>query len=142
MEKEFDIQLAQGAEEIGLANMLQELLRQNLEQNPHKIGDFKKLRIPIGLIVLDAEIDLTMAFSKGTLTIHPGIKENPGLLITCDSQAVMALSNVKIKWGMPYYFDEQGKEVLEAMRKGRIKIKGMAAHFPSLVRLSRVMSVR
>ncbi len=54
---------------------------------------------------------------------------------------VMALSNLRIKWGLPYYFDEPGKEVLAAMRSGRIKIKGLIRHFPGLVRLSRIMSV-
>jgi len=142
MERKFDIKLAKGAEEIGLANMLQDLLSQNLEQNPRKISDFSRLFIEIGLIVPDAEIELTMAFSRGTLTIHPGIKGKPGLMITSESYAVMALSNVKIRWGMPYYFDEEGKEVLGAMRTGRIKIKGMVTHFPSLIRLSRIMSVR
>ena len=142
MKKEFNIKLGEGAEEIGLAIMLQDLIGQNLEQKPHKISDFQKLNIVIGLVVPDAEVDLTMVFSGGTLTLFPGIKEKPGLMITAESDAVMALSNTRIKWGMPYYFDEQGKEVLGAMGKGKIKIKGLVTHFPSLIRLSRIMSVR
>jgi len=140
--KLFDIKVAKEAEEIGLAAMLKDLLSQNLAQNPQKVQDFRKLRLRIGLMVTDAGIALTMDFQGGTLTIHPGIQARPQLLIMSEADMVMALSNVSIRWGLPYYFDQPGKEVLEAIRSGRIRIKGMIRHFVSLVRLSRIMSVR
>ena len=40
-----------------------------------------------------------------------------------------------------FNFDETGREIVAAMRSGRLKITGMVKHFPSLLRLSRVMSV-
>jgi hypothetical protein len=138
----FYIKFSEGAEEIGLAVMLRDLLTQNLEQNPHKVPDFRKLSLRIGLEVTDAEIALTMDFQRGTLIIRPGIQSKPQLLILSEADMVMALSNVSIRWGLPYYFDPPGKEVLDAIRSGRIRIKGMLRHFVSLVRLSRVMSVR
>jgi hypothetical protein len=79
------IELAEGAAEIGLAVMLRDLLTQNLEQNPPKFLDFNKLNIPIGLNVSDAEIKLTLEFSKGSLTIYNGIKDNAGLNITAEN---------------------------------------------------------
>ena len=141
MEEGIKINLATGAEEIGLAVMLQDLMAQNIEQHPRKLPDFKKLNILIGLVVSDVEIELTLAFADGTLTIHPGIKDQPGLSITADSATIMSLSNQRIKWGLPYYFDETGKEIIAAMKSGRLKIKGMVKHFPSLLYLSRIMSV-
>jgi len=53
----------------------------------------------------------------------------------------MNLSNQKIKWGLPYYFDETGREIMVAMKSKQLKVKGMVTHFPSLIRFSRVMSV-
>ena len=141
MPVDIPIKLAPGAEEIGLAVMLEQLLVQNLEQNPHKAGDFKKLNIGVGLEVTDVGISLTMDFSGGLLTIYPGIKNSSKIIITTESDIIMALSNQKIKWGLPYYFDETGQEIIQAMKSGRLKLKGMISHFPSLVRLSRVMSV-
>ena len=73
MSEHVPIKLAPGAEEIGLAVMLEQLLSQNLEQNPHKTKDFEKLNISVGLDVTDAGISLTMEFSGGHLTIYPGI---------------------------------------------------------------------
>ena len=136
-----EIILAEGAGEIGLAVLLQDLIVQNIEQNPHKLTDFKKLNIFIGLDVRDAAITLTLEFSGSSLTIHPGIKEQVKLNIKADSETVMNLSNQKLKWGLPYYFDETGKEIMAAMKSGRLRVKGMLSHFPSLIRFSRVMSV-
>jgi hypothetical protein len=136
-----EINLSGGAEEIGLAVMLKDLIFQNIEQNPHKLNDFKNLNISIGLEVPDAEIYLTLEFADNTLTIRPNIQKPPKLNIRADSGTIMNLSNQKIKWGLPYYFDETGREIVAAMQGGRLKVKGTFAHFPSLIRFSRVMSV-
>ena len=141
MPDNIQIKFAGGVEEIGLAIMLRDLMTQNLEQNPHKISDFYKLNIPIGLHVSDVEIKLTLDFSAGSLTISNGVTGNEGLNITADSGTIMNLSNQRIKWGLPYYFDETGKEIMAAMKGGRLKVKGMIRYFPTLIRFSRVMSV-
>ena len=141
MADSFEIRFAPGAEEIGLAVMLKDLLTQNFEQHPHKVRDFRKLHLRIGLVVTDAEVALTMDFQGGILTIHHGIQSRSQLLIKSEADMVMALSNVRIRWGLPFYFDDPGKEVLQAIRSRRISIKGMIRHFPGLVRLSRIMSV-
>lgn len=135
------IELAGGAEDTGLAIMLRDLLVQNLEQNPHKISDFVKLNLPIGLHVTDVEIKLTLDFSGGSLTIVNGVTGNEGLEISADSGTIMNLSNQRIRWGLPYYFDETGKEIMAAMKSGRLKVKRMLRYFPALLRFSRVMSV-
>lgn len=135
------IELAEGAEEIGLAVMLRDLLTQNLEQNRHKVADFHKLNSPIGLSVSDAEIKLALYFSHGSLTISTGLPPKLGLDITADCETIMNLSNQRIKWGLPYYFDETGKEILAAMKSGRLKVKGLMRFLPTLIRFSRVMSV-
>jgi len=136
-----EISLTEGAEGIGLAIMLQDLIEQNIEQNPHKLTDFQKLDIAIALDVSDAEIMLTLEFSSGALTIVPGIKGKSGLTIAADAATVMNLSNQKIKWGLPYYFDGTGREIMAAMKSRQLKVSGMFRHFASLIRFSRVMSV-
>jgi hypothetical protein len=141
MKRSYHVILAPGAEGTGLPDMLKDLLEQNLDQNPHKVSDFIKMNIAIGLTITDADIVITMDFARGTLTIHPGIIGQPGLMIEAEAETIMNLSNVKLKWGLPYYFDETGQEILAAIKSKRLKMKGMILHFISLVRLSRVMSV-
>jgi len=141
MRIETNIRLAEGTEETGLAVMLRDLIVQNLEQHPHKRSDFIKLNIPIGIEVTDAEVKLTLAFSKGALLIHNGIQADAGLKILADCGVIMNLSNQRIKWGLPYYFDDTGQEIMAAMKSGRLKVKGMLRHFATLIRFSRLMSV-
>jgi len=141
IDADLKIQLAEGAEEIGLAVMLRDLIVQNIEQNPRKRIDFKKLDIKIGLEVSDVAIRLTLEFSDSSLTIHPGFKDRQKLDIKADAETIMNLSNQKIKWGLPYYFDETGREIMAAMKSGRLRVKGMILHLPSLMRFARVMSV-
>jgi hypothetical protein len=136
-----NIQIASHDGEVGLAPMLKDLLTQNLEQNPHKLKDFCKMNIAIGLMVSDADIRLTMDFAEGALILYSSIKDTIDMLITAPTDIIMSLSNVKLKWGLPYYFDETGKEILSAMKTGRLKMKGVLFHIPSLIRLSRIMSV-
>ncbi len=141
MNKPYQVILSPGAEGTGLPDMLKDLIEQNLAQNPHKVPDFVKMNIAIGLIITDADIVITMVFARGTLTIHPGLVGRTGLRIEAEAETIMNLSNVTLKWGLPYYFDDTGQEILAAMKSKRLKMKGMVRHFISLVRLSRIMSV-
>ena len=141
MRPDCHIILTPGAKDTGLPDMLKDLIEQNLEQNPHKVTDFVKMNITIGLTITDADIAITMVFIRGTLTIHSGIVGRPGLQIEAEAETIMDLSNVKLKWGLPYYFDATGQAIISAMKSKRLKMKGLLLHFISLVRLSRVMSV-
>ena len=99
VETNINFQLGPGAEEIGLAVMIKDLIAQNLEQNPHKVSDFVKLNIGVGLVVTDVDIEMTMAFSKGTLTVHPGISDRALIVIRTEADIVMAMSNVRSSSG-------------------------------------------
>ncbi len=142
MKPPYDIQLADGAEALGLPDMLKDLIGQNLVEHPQKAANFLRLRIRIGLTITDADISITLAFYNGRLTISPGLQKPVHIFLEATSDIIMALSNQTIKWGLPYYFDETGREVLTAMKTGRLKARGMLFHLPSMIRFSRVMSVR
>ena len=142
MQKAYTIELAEGADAPGLPDMLKELIGQNLDQHPAKLSDFLKLKIRIGLIIKDADISITLDFNKGRLTLHPGIRDLPQIIVESEADIIMALSNQTIKWGLPYYFDDTGKEIFRAIKSGRLKVKGMIPHLASMMRFSRVMSVR
>lgn len=142
MKPSYDILLADGAETLGLPDMLKDLIGQNLAQHPQKVIDFKRLRIRIGLMIIDADITITLTFDNGRLTIYPGLQKPVHIFVEGTSDIIMSLSNQTIKWGLPYYFDETGREILTAMKTGRLKARGMLLHLPSMLRFSRVMSVR
>lgn len=145
-----DVQLAPGAEENGLAMMLRDLVRQNLEAKPHKSGDFEALRGSVAIVADDADVALTMRFERGgKLRIFDGIVGIPDVTIRGPSEAVLALSNMPLatRLGLPIP-DPRDREavrtvqqVMGAMRDGKLHVYGMAFHLPLVMRLTKVMSI-
>ena len=136
-----DISLAAGAEDIGLAAMLADLIRQNLEQNPRKGTDFSRLSAAIAMVVLDAEVAITLEFSRGSLVIHGGIHGSPQLRILADAETLLALPRVRIVAGLPHLFGPDGRGLRNGLLSGAVKINGMLRHPVTLVRFTRLMSV-
>ena len=144
-----DIVLSPGAEDNGLATMLADLVRQNLEAKPHKKGDFNALVGSVSIVADDAEVALTLRFESGRLTIHDGIVGIPDVTIRGPSDTILALSNMPLTTplGLPipkprdHEAIQTVRSVFEAMRGGKFHIYGLAFHLPMLMRLTRVMSV-
>lgn len=141
------IELAPGAENNAFATMLADLVKQNLESKPHKRADFDALKGSVALIADDAEVALTLAFDRGRLVVHDGIKDRPDVAVRGTADAIMALSNVPLTrpLALPLPTDAAALEVLRAMvramRTGELKVHGMLGHLGLLSKLTRVMSV-
>jgi hypothetical protein len=145
-----DVKLAPGADGNGLAVMLADLVRQNLEAKPHKKSDFDALSGSVSIVADDADVALTMCFRRGgQLTIHDGIVGVPDVTLRGPSDAVLALSNMPLatRLGLPIPNprDREAvktvRTVVSAMREGKLHVYGMAFHLPLVMRLTRVMSV-
>jgi SCP-2 sterol transfer family len=135
-----DISLAPGAEEVAMAGMLADMLKANLEK-PEKMKVFNSLRTTAYLYAEDAEAGMTMDFDKGKLVVYGGKEGKPKLEIATDAATLLELANLKIKMGMPYYFDELGRSVLSKLMKRQLKIKGLLTHPIALTKVTKVMSL-
>ena len=143
------IELAPGAEDNGLASMLSELVRQNLEAKPHKVPDFEALDATVAIVAEDADVCLTLHFARGALTIHDGIVGIPDVAIRGTSDLIMAMSDMPLTkpLGLPLP-DPRDKaqlavsqSVMAAMRSGDLKMHGALFHPRVVMHLTRVMSV-
>jgi hypothetical protein len=129
------------AEDIPFSYILSDLLTQNLAQHPNKMKVFKKLEASVAIDLPDIEVTVTLFFQKGMLRLEKGMVGEPELIIRTDSDKVMDLNTVSIRWGLPYYFDEAGRRVLKHMVTGKLKVKGLLSHPVKLTRLIKIMSV-
>ena len=147
-----EVVLAAGAEENGLAVMLGDLVRQNLEAKPKKIADFDALDGRVSIVADDADVALTMVFasrSVGTLTIHDGIVGIPDVTIRGPADAILALSNMPLATPLGLPLPAPGdteamktvRDLLQSMRAGKLHFYGMLMHLPLVMKLTRVMSV-
>jgi hypothetical protein len=131
----------QSAEENGLALMLADLLSQNLEQHPEKNKHFRRLKGSVCITAKDAEVALTLVFEGGSCRVLDGAQDKPKLSIETDSEAVLGLSTVPLRAGLPDIFDKQGRAMLGQILSGKIKIKGLLLHPLMLIALTNVFSV-
>jgi hypothetical protein len=135
------IVLDDGAMDVGLAIMLSDLIRQNLEQKPEKINDFNALDAKILIEARDLQIVVGLEFKQGKLTVSKGSSIKPDLHIITDSTAVLDLCLIKIKFGLPYFFDANGFKILKKILARKLIIRGLLNHFFLLVRLTKIVSV-
>jgi len=136
-----NVRLAAGAQEVGLAVIMADLIRANLEHDPRKWTDFAKLDLRISLEAIDADVSVTLAFHGGTLVIHKGIQGLPALGIAASAEALIGLAAVRITAGLPFLFGRDGKALRKALRTGRVKIAGALRRPAQLIRFTRLMSV-
>jgi hypothetical protein len=135
------ITVDKGAEENGLANMVAELLRANIESSPLKKTVFSRMKGSVGLVATDAEVSLTLLFDRGSCTVRDGILPGTAACVTADSDSILELSNVRIAGGLPWLFDRTGRSVAGKVFRREIRIRGLLRHPVTLTRLAIVLSV-
>jgi hypothetical protein len=129
------------AEEVPFAGILADLLTGNLAQSTAKQAVFRRMRGTVVIDLADIETAVTLVFEGGRLRIEAGISAGPDLLLRMASDRVTDLNALKIVGGLPWYFDEAGRRVLNHLFSGRLEISGMFAHPILLTRLTKIMSV-
>ena len=133
--------LDEGARDVGLAEIMFNLIRQNLEQKPQRLSSFKALNSNVVIVARDIDITVTLAFKRGELTIYNGVVGKPDLKITADHDAILGLTLIDICMGLPNYFDQTGRDILKKLILGNLKIEGMLKHPLQLTYLTKVFSV-
>jgi hypothetical protein len=130
-----------GAKDVGLAVMLSDLIRQNLEQRPQRRSSFQALKADIVIVARDIDITVTLVFKGGELTIYNGAFGKADLKIIADHDTILELSLIHIFMGLPNYLEETGRTVLKKLFLGNLKIEGILKHPFQLVYLTKIFSV-
>jgi len=136
-----NIILEKGAEEVGLAVMVSDLIRQNIEAKPAKKKYLDKLNKNFTIHATDAGVCITLKFHQGNLKISGAEEKDAHVIITTDSQTILDLSAIKIKFGIPWFFDKPGRGVVKKILTGKLKIKGLIVHLISIINLMKLFSV-
>lgn len=129
------------ARELGLPVMLADLIRQNIENKPEKIKSFESLEAKVLIEIPDIQTSAGLEFHRGKLTLSKDLSGMPDLHILTDSATILDLSLLKIKLGLPYFFDNNGFKILKKILSGEIIIKGLLKNFSVLINLTKVISI-
>ncbi|MFA6035085.1 MAG: SCP2 sterol-binding domain-containing protein [Myxococcota bacterium] len=138
-----NIRMDKSAEDVGLAGMLSDLMQQNVQQHPGRQADFDALCGSIFIEARDAEVSLTMEFSRGTLVVFGGLHGKPDVSISADSATILDLSNAKLFHGLPDLTHKSGQEMIQKLILGELKMKGMGLLLKPmlLIRFTKLLSV-
>ena len=132
-----------GAEHNGLANMVANLILQNLQDRPDKRDDFARLRGRISIVAEDAGVAMTLEFAAEHLIVHDGIVGIPDISVRANSDDIVQLSLLELtrRFALP---DPRGsviRAMVDKSRRGEVRVFGALLHLPMLLRLTRLMSV-
>lgn len=137
------INFAPGMEDAGLPVMIADIIKGNIVAKPERQNDFNALKGNIYMRTHDADVDMTMIFDQGKLTVSSGRVGIPQISISTDSVTLLDLANISIKFGLPFYFDAIGMAILKKLLlTGELKIKGLFTHPVMLTRFTKLMSCR
>jgi hypothetical protein len=129
------------AEPNGLAEMLARLLESNLACRPGRSALLRPATVELEAV--DANVEVTVRVRRDSIEIANG-RANPGrdLRIGAPSQELLALAAAPLVLGLPDPSRRDGRAVLAALVRRRVRISGLLRHPVMLARFARLLSVR
>ena len=124
----------------GLALMLGGLIEANLEQHPERMALLSK-PATYAITAPDADVSVTIHLGPDGVKVANGIRGNPHVSVRAQSDDLIALSSVPLKFGQPDATTKEGREVVKKLLTGQLKVKGLVTQSGRLGRLNKLLAV-
>jgi hypothetical protein len=125
----------------GLGVMLADLVRGNIEADPSRARLLDGVAGRVNLRAHDAEVAVGMEFRGGQLFVRAKPFPKADLEVSTDSDTLMGMSTVPLRFGMPDVATADGRGVVGKMLRGRLKVRGLVTNPKLLIRLQKLLSV-
>ncbi len=136
-----DITINNDAKEIGLAELITSLIRDNCLQNEKKAKIFKNLSGEVKISATDAEVFIILTFDRGKLIVRNGENIPIPFEIIAGSEDIINISNIKLFMTYPLLTNREGFKIIREIIKGRIVIRGIITNIIFGLNLLRIISV-
>ncbi|HEX9313300.1 MAG TPA: hypothetical protein VGA30_10840 [Actinomycetota bacterium] len=127
-------------EPSGLAQMLGGLIEGNLTAHPEREGLLARPST-YAIRATDVGVDVSIRLAPGQAIVRNGMVGRPQVVVETDSETLMGLSSMPLKFGLPDVMTKEGREVNRKLMKGQLKVRGLLRHPAKLARLNKLMSV-
>lgn len=124
----------------GLAAMLGGLIEANLASHPDRMTLLAKTAA-YSIVTTDVDVAVSIRLGGGRAIIRNGVVGRPHILVTTDSETLIGLSSVPLKFGLPDAMTKEGREVNKKLLKGQLKVKGLFLNPRRLARLNKLLAV-
>lgn len=144
------IELDARAEDNGLANMLSTIMRQNLEDHPERLVQFRKMRGSIAVFAEDAEVAVTIEADGEVALFKDGVVGIPDVTVRGGFEQIGDMSRMESldpKLGpiaLGSFPDPRGpvnRAMARAVRDGQLKVYGLPRGLPLLLAFGDVMAI-
>jgi hypothetical protein len=124
----------------GLASMLGGLIEGNLAAHPEREALLAK-PATFGIVAGDIGVTVSIRLQPGKVTVRNGLVGRPNIMVDTDSETLVGLSSVPLRFGMPDAMTKEGREVNRKLLKKQLRVKGLVRHPAKLARLNKLLSV-
>jgi hypothetical protein len=126
-------------EPSGLAELVGELIRQNLERDPARA---RRLVPTVATIAVpDAQVAMTLEIDPPRVSIAGTPAARAHLRIRAASDALLRLTGAPLRLGFPDPLRPAGRAALADLVRGRVRVRGLLRHPVRTARLSELLSV-
>ncbi len=128
------------SEPNGLASMIGGLIQGNLDAHPDRAALLSS-PATYAIVAPDVDVAVSIRLQGGSVTVRNGLVGRTDIVITADSDMLLGLSSVPLRFGLPDATTKEGREVTGKLFNGQLKVKGLLMHPLKLARLNRLLSV-
>lgn len=128
-----------GPDPSGLAQMVGDLIEQNLARDPARRALVR--RTVAVLDALDAGVTVFLRMGADGIRVGDGDVPDAHLRIRTSSERLLDLTTAPLRLGLPDPLKPEGRAIVADLLRGRIRIRGLLRHPLRLARLTKLLSV-
>jgi hypothetical protein len=123
----------------GLATMLGVIIGGNLAAHPERETLLSK-RATFAIRASDVGVAASVRLLPVAVTVRNGLVGTPNIVIETDSETLVGLANVPLRFGLPDITRKEGRDLIRKLLGRQLKVKGMFAHPARLARLNKLLA--
>jgi len=125
----------------GLGNLMGALIKQLL-QDPAKMGLLDRMNVVVAIEPTEEpETAVSLTFSNGYVIVEPGVVPCPDIHILTDMESLMQMAGMGSGLAaLKFFGTPEGKKMIDKVKSGQLKIKGLGAHPGGMLMFSRFLA--
>lgn len=124
----------------GLVAMLGAVIEGNLAAHP-ELERLLARPASYAIVAPDVDVAVSIRLSPGTVALRSGVVGKPEVMVIADSETLVGLSSVPLRFGLPDPTTKEGREVNRKLLSRQLRVKGLVRHPRKLARLNKLLAV-
>ena len=124
----------------GLAAMLGGVIEGNLAAHPERESLLGR-PATYAIVAQDIDVAVSIRLGDGAVKVRNGVVGRPDVLVQGDSDTLISLSTVPLRFGLPDATKHEGRAVMKKLARRELRVRGLVRHPGKLARLNKLLAV-